>query len=163
LLDKWVAPADVAVASEELARIQAVLDTRRLLATRVEVKNARLLPVAIHVTLEQPQAGIRYDSGRVAAVLEEHLYRHLDPWRQVTEGRSPFGGRLSRQDVSHWLHGCPEAIWVTDIVLLAADPASGDAFENPSAGTRTDMVLVDEDTVLISGKHRVRPAAAGTV
>ena len=147
--------AALGVADEELARIQAALGDKCMLGTTVTVRNARLLPVAVQLQLAPQKAGVRYDLARVRAVLEDRLYRGLDPWQEASAGRSPFQGRLSRDDVSRWLFGCPEAIWVTDILIRRADPITGEAVVDDAPNARTDMLLTDEDTVLVSGKHEV--------
>jgi hypothetical protein len=62
---------------------------------------------------------------------------------------------LTSQDVNHWLYGCPEALWVTDIALSAGDLVRGAQQSPPSRGARSDMILADEGTVLVSAEHSV--------
>jgi predicted phage baseplate assembly protein len=144
-----------AVAEEELLRIEAALSIKRLVGTRVVVRNARLLPVVVRLNLEPPERGARYNEEHVRTVLEGRLYRRLDPWQAIEEGRSAFRSMLTSQDVNHWLYGCPEALWVTDIALSAGDLVRGAQQSPPSRGARSDMILADEGTVLVSAEHSV--------
>ena len=154
LLVPVVSECDRLITSEELElprrlreEVQAYLDERRLLATRLEIAPPAYVPVAVEARIKV-KAG--RDTGQVASDVEKRLYRYINPvCGGPDEDGWPFGGSLSLPEIYATIQGTPNADYIEEAKLFPIDPTTG---ERQEATTR---ISIPPNSLLCSHKHEI--------
>jgi predicted phage baseplate assembly protein len=140
----------LAVPRQVREQVQAYLDERRLLATRLEIDTARYVPVAV---VAQVKARRGFSHQKVAADVEKRLYNYINPVCGGMEGTGwPFGRSLSLSELYAALQGIPKVDYIEEVKIFPVDPDTGQREE------ATTTVTVPPNSVLCSHKHEVRVA-----
>jgi predicted phage baseplate assembly protein len=133
-------------AGELMDDVRAYLDERRLITTRVDVRAARVVRVAVHAAVTSQIPG-RIE--HVRSQVEAALYRLLNPYTGGPDGGGwPFGRDLSLYDVHAAIQAVP-GLGVIEEVRLSVVNERGQARD---AGQR---VAVPQDGVVASARHTV--------
>lgn len=130
--------------------VQAYLDERRLLGTRLEIgaPDYRAASVEARVKIK-PTA----DQDTVLAEARRRLYRYINPVQGGPDGNGwPFGRSLSLAEIYGVIQGTPDINYVEDIKLFAIDPKTG---ERQPAGNR---MAIPVDSLICSQEHKILPA-----
>jgi len=154
LLVPVVSECDRLITSEELElprrlreEVQAYLDERRLLATRLEIAPPAYVPVAVEARIKV-KAG--RDTGQVASDVEKRLYRYINPVCGGPDGNGwPFGVSLSLPEIYATIQGTPNADYIEEAKLFPIDPTTG---ERQEATTR---ISISPNSLLCSYKHEI--------
>jgi predicted phage baseplate assembly protein len=127
--------------------VNSFLDERRLLATRLEIGTAQYVPVAVTAQVKAKR-GISHQ--KVAADVEERLYRYINPINGGEDGKGwPFGRSLSLSEVYAALQGIPRVDYIEEVKLFPVDPDT----EQPQEATT--MISISPNSVLCSHRHEV--------
>jgi len=127
--------------------VQQYLDERRLLATRLEIYSPEYIPVAVEVQVRAKRGSVHE---RVAAEVENRLYRYINPVRGGAEGNGwPFGRSLSVSEISAALQGIAMVDYIEEVRLFPVDIATG---ERQDATTR---ITISPHSLICSHKHEV--------
>jgi len=154
LLVPKVSECNRLITSEELElprrlreEVQAYLDERRLLATRLEITPPEYVPVAVEARIKV-KAG--RDTRQVAADVEKRLYRYINPvCGGPDENGWPFGGGLSLPEIYATIQGTPNADYIEEAKLFPIDPTTG---ERQEATTR---ISISPNSLICSHKHEI--------
>jgi hypothetical protein len=154
LLVPSVTDSDGAIPLDELAlprsvreKVQAYLDERRLLATRLEIASPEYVPVAVAVQVRAKRHGV---PERIAADVERRLYQYLNPIRGGADGEGwPFGRSLSLPEVYAALQGIKNVDYIEDVSIFPVDPATGERGE-PAA-----RIEISPQSLICSQRHDV--------
>jgi len=152
LLVPAVSEPDRLITSEELElprrlreKVQAYLDERRLLATRLEITPPEYVPVTVEARIKV-KAG--RDLGQVAADVEKRLYRYINPvCGGPDENGWPFGGGLSLPEIYATIQGTPNADYIEEAKLFPIKDG-----ERQEATTR---ISIPPGSLLCSYKHEI--------
>jgi hypothetical protein len=133
--------------AEDIARLTAYLDKRRLLTTRLYISSPAYRWVAAKVQL---RAGMDADEGDVTAEVLSRLYRFLNPLTGGPKGQGwPFGRELFLSDVYQCLQGIANVQFIRSVELFITDPGGGPK-DDP-----VESVEVVAHGVIVSGVHEV--------
>lgn len=142
-----ITPGHLLLAEDVRRQVEAYLDARRLLTTRVEVRTPQYVwaSVAVQLTLEPG-----HDRARVQAAVLERLHRLIHPLVGGPSGEGwPLGRNLYVGDVYQALLGIAGVRFIRNINLSAmGDYGVVDETGQPE-------VSVPSDAVLVSGEHSV--------
>jgi predicted phage baseplate assembly protein len=129
------------------AEVQAYLDERRLLATRLEITTPGYVPVAVAVRM---RARTGSDRERVAEGVEKALYRFINPIEGGMDGAGwEFGRSLSQSEVYAVLQRVSGVDYVEEVSLYPVDAETGER------GGATATVAIPPQSVLCSHRHEV--------
>jgi predicted phage baseplate assembly protein len=132
---------------DDLARVTAYLDERRLLTTRLVVSAPAYHWVAIRVTLREAPGT---DRDAVSVEIRRRLYHFLNPLTGGYDKKGwPFGRTLYVGDVYQCLQGVPNVLFIRHVTMYAAN-ANGE-----SQGTAVEEIQVVAHGVIASGLHNV--------
>ncbi|MFC1871830.1 putative baseplate assembly protein [Chloroflexota bacterium] len=140
----------IAIEELELPRslreeVQAYLDERRLLATRLEVASPGYLSVAVAVKIRSKPSR---NPAQVAATVEKRLYQYINPISGGPDGKGwPFGHSLSLSEVYAVLQVIEDVDYIEEVELFPV--------ENDERGETTTMISVPADSLLCSHKHEI--------
>lgn len=112
----------LAMPAADRQKIQAYLDERRLLTTRLHVANPEIIWVQVHLTCKVHPGT---DRKQLEQEIRERLYRHLNPLNNDDEPEQtgwPFGQDLYTYDVYSYLQGIPNLLAVPEITLYRPLP-----------------------------------------
>ncbi len=143
----YLSPEDLQVPPQDLAALEAYLDERRLLTTRLEIRPPAYTWAAVEVQLRPaPDA----DPRRVERLVLQRLYAYLNPLTGGAQGTGwPFGRELFLSDVYQCLQSLPDVLFTRNVSLYQADPG-GEA-----RGEARESIEVVAHGVIASGRHRV--------
>jgi predicted phage baseplate assembly protein len=144
----FLQPEQLTLPDQDVAALTRVLDDRRLLTTRLDVRPPAYYWVAVNVEL---RAAPGANQARVEAEVLRRLYRFLNPLTGGAERAGwPFGRDLFLSDVYQCLQGTPDILFVRNVQMFAARPG-GEAQGNP-----LESLDVVAHGVVASGKHTVK-------
>jgi predicted phage baseplate assembly protein len=127
--------------------VQAYLDERRLLGTRLELTPPEYAPVTIRARV-RVRAGS--DPAQVATQVERRLYHYINP---VTGGPTndgwPFGRGLFLSEVYAIVQGTPNIDYIEELSIFPVDPKTGERQE------ATSKVSISPDSLFCSYKHEI--------
>ncbi|MBA7468473.1 hypothetical protein ES707_03724 [subsurface metagenome] len=154
LLVPTVSEPDRLITSEELElprhlreEVQAYLDERRLLATRLEIAPPEYVLVVVEARIK---VKVGRHVGQVAADVEKRLYRYINPVCGGPDGNGwPFGVSLSLPEIYATIQGTPNADYIEEARLFPIDPTTG---ERQEATTR---ISISPNSLLCSYKHEI--------
>ncbi len=133
--------------SEEMAKLTAFLDERRLLTVRLDVRLPAYHWVAVRVRL---RAVPGVDQAAVQAVVLARLYHFLNPLKGGEAGQGwPFGRDLFVSDVYQCLQGIANVQFIRSVELYEAQPGG------EGRGQPIEMVDILDHGVIASGQHEV--------
>jgi predicted phage baseplate assembly protein len=143
----YLSPEELEPDAEDIARLTAYLDKRRLLTTRLYISSPAYRWVAAKVQL---RAGMDADEGDVTAEVLSRLYRFLNPLTGGPKGQGwPFGRELFLSDVYQCLQGIANVQFIRSVELFITDPGGGPK-DDP-----VESVEVVAHGVIVSGVHEV--------
>ncbi|MDY6892467.1 MAG: putative baseplate assembly protein [Chloroflexota bacterium] len=149
-----VSKAEQLIPKEELEltrqireEVEAYLDERRLLGTRLEIVTPKYVPVAVEAKIRGRQGT---DFRCVADEIERALYRYINPLVGGSEGNGwPFGRGISLSEVYAAIHGMGNFDFIENVNLYPVDPVTG---ERQGATTQISVTL---DSLICSHKHEI--------
>ncbi len=128
-------------------KVQAYLDERRLLATRLEIASPEYTQVAVVVQVRARRHSV---PERIADDVEKKLYQYINPVCGGADGTGwPFGRSLSLPEVYAALQGIRNVDYVEEVRIFPVDTASG---ERQEAVAKID---VSPQGLICSHKHEV--------
>lgn len=143
----YIAPEQLALRDEDVEKLTAYLDERRLLTTRLDIRPPAYQWVAVKVRL-RVAPGVERKT--VEAEILARLYRFLNPLTGGAEGQGwPFGRSLFISDVYQCLQGVPNVQFVRSVEMFAARP------DGEPQGEAVESLEVVAHGVIASGKHSV--------
>jgi len=143
----YIPPEQLAVPRQVREQVQAYLDERRLLTTRLEIETARYVPVAV---VAQVKAKKGSSHQKVAIDVEKRLYSYINPICGGLDGRGwPFGRSLSLSELYAALQGIARVDYIEEVTIFPVEP---DTRQRQEA---TTTIMVPPDGVLCSHKHEV--------
>lgn len=167
-------PADRLLLSADLLRaVQAYLDERRLLGTRLVVRAPALVWVSVTASVRLPERAGPEEAAEVRRRAEAALYRYLNPYVGGPDGAGwPFGRELHASELYALLQRDPMIEFVDDLRIEAHDDApdgppnasataAGDRATGNGAGRSRPApprIVVPPDALVCSHVHRVRRA-----
>lgn len=132
---------------EQLAALTAYLDERRLLTTRLNIRQPEYLGVAARVKLRETPGA---NKAAVRDAVLARLYRFLNPLVGWTDGKGwPFGRTLFTSDVYQCLQGIAEVLFIRSADIYAADR------NGAVVGEACESIDVVAHGVIVSGRHEV--------
>ena len=143
----YIPPEQLAVPRQVRETVQAYLDERRLLATRLDIDTARYVPVAV-VVRARARRGSSHQ--KVTADVEKQLYKYINPICGGMEGTGwPFGRGLSLSELYAALQGISRVDYIEEVAIFPVDPDTDQRQE------ATTTIIVPPHGVLCSHKHEV--------
>jgi predicted phage baseplate assembly protein len=144
---RYLPPDLLVLPKEEKAALTAYLDERRLLTTRLEVREPAYIMVAVKVRLRAVPGA---DPAKVEAEILARLYRFINPLTGGPQGKGwPFGRDLFVSEVYQCLQGMNNIQFARSVELFAAGP------DGAPRGDAQETLEVVAHAVIISGKHQV--------
>ncbi|MFC1944160.1 putative baseplate assembly protein [Chloroflexota bacterium] len=127
--------------------IQAYLDERRLLGTRLEITVPKYVPVAVEARIKgNPET----DYNKVADEIEQALYNYINPVYGGPDGKGwPFGGGISLSQLYAMIQMTSDFDYIRDIKLFPVDPESEELQE------ANVQVVVSIDSMICSHTHSI--------
>ncbi|MBE0430681.1 MAG: putative baseplate assembly protein [Dehalococcoidia bacterium] len=146
--DEGYIPAEqLAVPRPVREQVQAYLDERRLLATRLELDTARYISVAVVVRVKARRGSSHQ---KVAADVEARLYKYINPVCGGLDGSGwPFGRSLSLAELYAALQGIPRVDYIEEVSIF---PVDAEADQRQEA---TTTIVVPPYGVVCSSRHEV--------
>lgn len=133
--------------AEDVAKLSAYLDERRLLTTRVNVRPPAYIWVSVRVEL---RAAPNTPQAQIEANVLARLYRFLNPLTGGLEGTGwPFGRDLFISDVYQCLQGLPDVQFIRSVEMFQTQSGG------EPRGTPAEVIEVFAHGVVASGVHRV--------
>lgn len=131
----------------DLNTIVSYLDERRLLTTRLHVRNPAYRWVSVRLTVG---AAPGIDQGQVETELLKRLFQFLNPLTGGFDGQGwPFGRDLFVADIYQALQGMPNVLFVRNVELYASTPGGN------RIGQPVETIDVVAHGVIASGIHTV--------
>lgn len=154
LLVPAVLESDRLISSDELElprrvreEVQAYLDERRLLATRLDIATPEYVPVSV-VARIKAKAGS--NPGQVTADIERRLYRYINPVSGGPDGKGwPFGRSLSLSEAYATIQGVDNVDYIEEIGLFPVDANTGER------RAETPKVAIPAEGLLCSHEHEI--------
>ncbi len=144
---RYVAPEQLELNPIDVQHLQAYLDERRLLTTRLDLRPPAYYWVACKVQL---RASPGVDQAEVEAEVLTRLYRFLNPLTGGSDGKGwPFGRDLFTSDVYQCLQGMQDVQFIRGVEMHKAQPG-GSAQAPP-----VESLEVITHGVIASGIHEV--------
>lgn len=145
----YIPAEQLRLGKDEIARLADYLDERRLLTTRVYVREPVYRWVSVKVTVG---ATVGMSEAEVERRILARLYEFLNPLTGGVDGGGwPFGRDLFVADVYQALQGMESILFVRDVVLFMSSP-SGRRLAQPIESGVLDVVA---HGVIASGLHEV--------
>lgn len=143
----FLTPEQLVPEDADLTALQAYLDERRLLTTRLDIRAPAYRWVSARVQLRaNPDA----EEAEVEAAVMARLHLFLNPFTGGPQGNGwPFGRELFLSDVYQCLQGLPDVQFIRAVELFAAAPGAG------RQGDAVERVEVVVHGVIASGIHEV--------
>jgi predicted phage baseplate assembly protein len=144
----YLPPEQLEPGENDTDRLEAYLDERRLLTTRLFVTAPAYRWVAARVQL---RASADAEQTAVAAEVTARLYQFLNPLTGGPDGKGwPFGRELFLSDVYQALQGMSNVQFIRAVELFITDPGGG------PQGDPVESVEVVAHGVIVSGLHEVQ-------
>jgi len=139
--------ADLSLRDEDMATLSALLDERRLLTTRVNIRQPAYVWVSVRATLgASPDA----TPSQVEEAILSRLNRFLNPLTGGLDGNGwPFGRNLFLSDVYQCLQGIPGVQFIRSVEMFRTQPGGG------PQGEPEDVIDLLAHGVIASGVHQV--------
>lgn len=132
---------------EDVAKLNAYLDERRLLTTRVSIRQPAYSWVSVQVNLG---AAPDFEQAQVEQAVLSRLYQFLNPLIGGLDGKGwPFGRNLFISDVYQCLQGIPGVQFIRSVEMFRT--ASG----TPPQGNPEEEIPLVAHGVIASGIHHV--------
>jgi predicted phage baseplate assembly protein len=132
---------------DDLAILTQYLNERRLLTTRLDIRQPAFHWVSVKVKLRKAPD---VEQKTIETEVNDRLYKYLNPITGGTDGKGwPFGRSLYSSDVYQCLQGIQNVQFLRGIELFQAKPAGG------AQGTPVDVVEVVAHGVIASGVHSI--------
>lgn len=163
-------PADRLLLSAELIQaVEAHLNQRRLVGTRLVVKSPQFVWVSVTASIRLSERVGTTRGLDVRQRAEAELYRYLNPYVGGPAGRGwPFGRELHVSELYALLQRLPSVEFVDELRLEVADVAPGDANGAPGSGPPADgaaprrtvapRLVIPAGALVCSHAHRVNRA-----
>ncbi len=133
---------------EDVKKLTAYLDERRLLTTRVNIRQPAYTWVSVRVTLG---ASPDHEQAQVGQAVLSRLYRFLNPIVGGVDGNGwPFGRNLFVSDVYQCLQGLPGVQFIRSVEMFRTK-ADGTLVQT----TPEDVIEIVAHGVFVSGIHQV--------
>lgn len=144
----YIEPANLQLNEADRATLTAYLDERRILTTRLDVRQPAYQWVAARVTLGASPGA---DKAFVERETLARLYRFLNPLVGGADGQGwPFGRDLFISDVYQCLQGLPGVMFVRSVEMFTAEPGGS------PRGNALELLEVLTHGVIASGRHEVK-------
>ncbi len=146
---RYIPSAQLRLTAAEIGRLADYLDERRLLTTRVYVREPIYRWVSVRVS-----AGVTpgMSEAEVERMILERLYQFLNPLTGGLDGQGwPFGRDLFVADVYQALQGMEGILFIRNVELYTSSP-NGRRVDQP---VESGMIDVVEHGVIASGYHDV--------
>ena len=143
----YLDPAKLVLDKADKERLSEYLNERRLLTTRLEVREPAYIPVAVKVKLRAVPGAER---AQVEADVLARLYRFLNPLVGGGEGKGwVFGRDLFVSEVYQCLQGIPNIQFTRSVEIFQSGP------DGLPRGEALEEVEVVGHGIVISGQHAV--------
>jgi predicted phage baseplate assembly protein len=143
----YLDPKELELNEEDIKRVGAYLDERRLLTTRLDIRAPAYRWVAAKVIC-RPSPGV--PQADVERELLRRLYRYLNPLTGGADGVGwPFSRELFISDVYQCLQGTPNIQFIRAVEIRPASPGGR------GEGQAVEFLEVLEHGVLASGLHEI--------
>lgn len=146
--ERFIPPEELEIPKSAREQVQFYLDERRLLATRLEIGAPEYRPVAVTARV---RAGYGSDAGRVAADVENALYRYINPVCGGRDGRGlPFGHNLSLSEIYAVIQNVAGVAYVEEAGLYPV--------ENGERQAAAAMISLPANGLPCSHRHEITAA-----
>lgn len=146
-VDKPIPKDELEVPKHVRDEVQAYLDERRLLGTRLEIGTPDYRAVSVEAIIKIKTSA---NQEEVLSEAKRRLYRYINPALGGPDANGwPFGRTLSVAEIYGVIQGTPDVNYVEDIKLFTADPKTG---ERQEAGNRITIPL---DSLIYSQEHKI--------
>ncbi|MCB0006428.1 MAG: putative baseplate assembly protein [Anaerolineales bacterium] len=143
----YLDPNQLELKKDDMDLLSAFMDERRLLTTRVSVREPAYTWVAVKAML-RPAPGA--DPRALENEILRRLYAFLNPLTGGTDGKGwPFGRDLFVSDVYQCLQGTPNVQFIRGVEMYAAQPGGA------AAGKPLEQIDIVAHGVVASGLHVV--------
>lgn len=143
----FLTPEELQLPQSDIDTLTTILDERRLLTTRLDIRAPAYRWVAVKVML-RAAPGVPRDM--VETEVLRRLYRYLNPLTGGADGQGwPFSREVFISDVYQCLQGTPNILFIRGVEMRAASPGG------PGEGNPVEFLEVLEHGVLASGLHQV--------
>ncbi len=144
---RYVSPEQLELNAVDVQRLQAYLDERRLITTRLDIRPPAYYWVACKVQL---RANPGVDQAEVEAEALTRLYRFLNPLTGGPDGKGwPFGRDLFTSDVYQCLQGMGNVQFIRGVEMFKAQPGGS------AQGSPVESMEVITHGVIASGIHEI--------
>ncbi len=148
----YIEPASLRLNPDIQERVTAYLDERRLLTTRLEVREPEYRWVSVTVSFH-PTKRSSSNSGYVRQMILDRLFAYLNPLIGGDHGQGwPFGRELQTTDLLSLLSDVPGIDFIRRLEMFPVNRTAGGQFET---GGSTDRLTIDGDCVIASYRHEV--------
>jgi predicted phage baseplate assembly protein len=146
----FIAPESLQLNEELRARVASYLDERRLLGTRLEVRQPRYQWIQTEIRF-RPSAHIDHD--QVTRAVQERLFNFLNPLIGGNDGKGwPFGRGLFTSDIMSVLLTVNGVDFVRSVRLFPVNFEGGDF----APQDEVSEITVQPDGVIVSYEHIVK-------
>ena len=143
----YLDPNQLELKKEDMDLLSAFMDERRLLTTRVSVREPAYTWVSVKAMLRPAPGANRVD---LENEILRRLYAYLNPLTGGPNGEGwPFGRDLFVSDVYQCLQGTPNVQFIRGVEMYAAQPGG------PAAGEPLEQMDIVAHGVVASGLHVV--------
>ncbi|MGZ8414212.1 MAG: putative baseplate assembly protein [Gemmatirosa sp.] len=150
----FIAPERMTLAAELKQEVEAYLDERRLLGTRLTVQGPQLVWVSVEATVRLPEHAGAARALEVRRRAETELYRYLNPYVGGPDGTGwPFGRELHVSELYALLQRLPGIEFVDELRVVVGEPGATDAPRAASA-----RLSIPPNGLICSHAHRVNRA-----
>ena len=144
---RYVSPDQLELNAVDVQRLQAYLDERRLITTRLDIRPPAYYWVACKVQL---RANPGVDQAEVEAEALTRFYRFLNPLTGGPDGKGwPFGRDLFTSDVYQCLQGMGNVQFIRGVEMFKAQPGGS------AQGSPVESMEVITHGVIASGVHEI--------
>jgi predicted phage baseplate assembly protein len=145
--EAYLDPAQLELKTEDAALLNAYLDERRLLTTRLDIRPPAYQWVAVKARLRAVPGA---KPAEVEGEILKRLYRFLNPLTGGPDGNGwPFGRHLFLSDVYQCLQGIPSVQFIRGVEMYAAKAGA------EPQGSPVETLEVVAHGVIASGKHSI--------
>jgi predicted phage baseplate assembly protein len=150
-IDGRVPPEQLTLSAELRAGVLAALDARRLLATRLDVRQSHYVWVSVRATLRLPEERSAELANEVKRKAEAELYRFLNPYLGGSGGAGwPFGRDLYVSEIYGLLQRVPSVEFVEDVTFVINEHGS-----TGSSQSAAPKLALPPHGLICSGQHEV--------
>jgi len=145
--EKRLEENELQLRDEDIATLASLLDERRLLTTRVNIRQPAYVWVSVRATL-----GVSPDAtqSKVEEAILSRLYRFLNPLTGGLDGKGwPFGRNLFISDVYQCLQGISGVQFIRSVEMFRTQPGAG------PQGNPEEVIELLAHGVIVSGVHQV--------